>query len=137
MKSTKITMTLCVRWKKSVKLTIVLDPENVECAKDISNNIDDESIKVKCHLTAWWYVFRKQQYWRANGICLSIWKRKWKNLKCLRAIFHWMKLVTGCYCNIASRRSCKGPRANMKPVALWRLKQLTRTWVSISNTNNW
>ena len=52
MQSTKITMTLCVRWKKSVKLTIVLDPENVECAKDISNNIDDESIKVNCHLTA-------------------------------------------------------------------------------------
>lgn len=52
MQSTKITMTLCVRWKKSVKLTIVLDPENVECAKDISDNIDDESIKVNCHLTA-------------------------------------------------------------------------------------
>ena len=37
-----------------VKLTVVLDPEYVEYAKDISNNIDDESFKVKCHLTAWW-----------------------------------------------------------------------------------
>ena len=51
-------MTLCVRWKKSVKLTIVLDPEDVECAKDISNYIDDESIEVKCHLTAFFGIQR-------------------------------------------------------------------------------
>ena len=45
--STKVIMTLWVRWKKPVKLAITLDPEDVEGAQDIGGNTGDNYIKVK------------------------------------------------------------------------------------------
>ena len=47
MQSTKVIMTLWFRWKKSVKSVITLDPEDVEGAQNIENNICDKYIKVE------------------------------------------------------------------------------------------
>ena len=42
MGSTKIIMTLWVRWKKSIKPLIELDPEDLEDAQDIEGNVGDK-----------------------------------------------------------------------------------------------
>ena len=47
MQSTKVIMTLWVKWKKPVKLAITLDPEDVEGAQDIGVNTGDNYIKVE------------------------------------------------------------------------------------------
>ena len=47
MQSTKVIMTLWVRWKKPVKLAITLDPEDVKGAQDIGSNIGNNYIKVE------------------------------------------------------------------------------------------
>ena len=49
MQPPKVIMTLLVRMKKPVKLTVTLDPEN---AQDICNNIGYNKIRVDMHLTA-------------------------------------------------------------------------------------
>ena len=41
MESAKIIMTLWVRFKKPVKLSITLDPEDIEGAQDIEGNTGD------------------------------------------------------------------------------------------------
>ena len=46
MVSIKVIMTLWVRWKKHVKSSITLDPEDVEGAQDIRDNTGDNYIKV-------------------------------------------------------------------------------------------
>ena len=40
-------MTSFLRWKKPVKLTITLDPENVHVAQDIGDNIGAKYIKTE------------------------------------------------------------------------------------------
>ena len=47
MQSTKVIMTLQVRWKKPVKLAITLDPEDVEGAQYINGNTGDNYIRVE------------------------------------------------------------------------------------------
>ena len=47
MLSAKIIVTLWIQWKKSVKLAIMLDPENVDCAQDIGNKTGNKNIKVE------------------------------------------------------------------------------------------
>ena len=44
MQSTKVIMTLWVRWKKPVKSAITLSPEDVEDAKDVEGNNNDNYI---------------------------------------------------------------------------------------------
>ena len=41
MQSTKMMMTLWVKWKKSVKSVLTLDARDFEYAKDIGNNSGD------------------------------------------------------------------------------------------------
>ena len=47
MQSTKVIMTLWVRWKKRVKLAITLDPEDVEGAQDKGGNTGDNYTRVE------------------------------------------------------------------------------------------
>ena len=47
MQSAKLIMTLWVRWKKPVKLAIMLDPEDVKGAQDIGGNTGDNYIKLE------------------------------------------------------------------------------------------
>ena len=47
MQATKVIMTLWVRWKNTVTLTITLDPEDVEGAQDVGGNTGDNCIKIK------------------------------------------------------------------------------------------
>ena len=41
MQSTKVIVTLWVRWKKPVKSAITIDPEDVEDDRDVEGNTDD------------------------------------------------------------------------------------------------
>ena len=47
MQSAKAVMTSFLRWKKPLKLTITLDPENVHVAQDIGDNIGAKYIKTE------------------------------------------------------------------------------------------
>ena len=47
MQSAKVIVTVWLRWKKSVKLAITLDPKDVEGAQDIEGNTGDNYIKVE------------------------------------------------------------------------------------------
>ena len=47
MESAKIIMTLWIRWKKPVKLTTALDPEDLEDAQDIGGNPGDNHIRIE------------------------------------------------------------------------------------------
>ena len=47
MQSTKVIMTLRVRWRKPIKSTITLDPEDLESAQEIGGNIGDNYIRVE------------------------------------------------------------------------------------------
>ena len=47
MESVKIIMTLWIRWKKPVKLTTALDPEDLEDAQDIGGNPGDNHIRIE------------------------------------------------------------------------------------------
>ena len=47
MQSAKVIMALWVRWKKPVKLTITLDPEDIEGVQDTGGNTGDNYISVE------------------------------------------------------------------------------------------
>ena len=47
MQSSKVIMTLWVRWKKPVKLAIKSDPEHVEGAQDLGGNTGDNYVRVE------------------------------------------------------------------------------------------
>ena len=47
MESSKVIMTLRVRWKKRVKLAITLDPDDVEDVQDIGCNTGDNYVRLE------------------------------------------------------------------------------------------
>lgn len=52
MQSRKVIITLWVKWKKTVKLVITLEPKDVDGAQDIGNNIEYKCIKEKIPLNS-------------------------------------------------------------------------------------
>lgn len=68
MQSTKIIMTLCVRWKRPVKSTITLNLKDIEDNQYVGGSVGDNYIKTEMPFSSLMTEFfeRSKQYWQTD-----------------------------------------------------------------------